>query len=156
MLSDQLPGFLLHDELLLRIRVTPVTAIYSDGQLEGGSMPPIGPLGAQPRLLSGPALNWGYEVADKRLWSSRGFSSQRLPGPSAATVARQLEAAAEWQLKPAPWVETALQRLERAYSRKSVAWLDWDKAGFAAIVLMGILLPFALEGESPLPAGTPV
>lgn len=131
MLSGQRPGFLQHGELLLRIRVTPVAASPEAGMhscrpltsWQGGlcSAPHIGPLGPQPRLLSSPVLNWGFDVADMGLWRSRGFASQRLPGASSAAAARQLEAARQQQLVPAPWMDGVLEQMVVAYSKASVS-----------------------------------
>ncbi|PRW44940.1 lysine-specific demethylase 2A-like [Chlorella sorokiniana] len=98
MLSGQRPGFLEHEELLLRIQVTPVAISPAEGEQEDASLcsvPAVGPLGPQPRLLSGPVLNWGYLVAQEQLWGSRGFPSQRLPGTSAAAVHQRLKAVKE-------------------------------------------------------------
>lgn len=163
MLSGQRPGFLLHDELLLHIRVTPVAISPLGGTEEGlCSVPSVGPLGPEPRLLSGPVLNWGYAFAHERLWVSRGFPSKRLPGASAFVVEQQLEAARQRRLEAAPYVEAVLERLVQEYSEAAVAsWLYASELPAAAralqetaflvaaavLTLMCVVVPLAPVGE---------
>ena len=114
MLSGKLPGFLPHHELLLRIRVTPVPINPASGAPDSTGLPPaLGPLGAQPRLLSGPAMRWGHEAADTRLWGTHGFDSRRLPTTSGKAAASLLEQLRLQRFAAAPLVEGAVCQLQK-------------------------------------------
>lgn len=161
MLSGQRPGFVEQGELLVNIQMTPIPVSPIGGDEEGlCSMPELGPLGPQPRLLSGPVLNWGYQAAHERLWASRGFFSQRLPATSCWAAEQQLEAARERQLAEAPWVE--LGKLAQQFEdRAAASWLSFGELPAAAralqetafllaaavLTLLCILLPLAPVGE---------
>ena len=125
-------------------------------------MPVLGPLGPQPRLLSGPVLNWGYQAAHERLWASRGFFSQRLPATSCWAAEQQLEAARERRLAASPWVEDALGRLAQQFEERAAAsWLSFGELPAAAralqetaflvaavaLTLLCIVVPLAPLGE---------
>lgn len=137
MLSGQRPGFVEHGELVVNIRVTPVTIHLADDAAEGVcSVPQPGPLGPQPRLLSGPVLNWGHAAANEQLWLSRGFGSRRVPSASAAAVDEQLEAAQEQRFAAAPWAEELMEQLVVQYSEGAVAsWLSIAELPAAARAL---------------------
>ena len=141
LLSGSLPGFVAHGELLLRVTVElleepallalpcgaqeqpAVVCAHSGGGGEACKAPPVGPLGAHPQLLSGPALRWGHLHADPGLWGTLGFPSRRLPGSGGEAADRQLAAARRALFDAAPGLEEALHA---AGERLLVATTQWS------------------------------
>lgn len=149
MLSGSLPGFVVEDELLLRVTVTALpecgtagTAVAATASGSGGTergsagallpsctAPVAGPLGPEPRLLSGAVMHLGYLHASERLWGSRGFSSRRLPDSSGEAVARQLGEAKRHRFSAAPDAEKVLDLQNEPFPSGDAPWdgeESWD------------------------------
>lgn len=147
MLSGQLPGFVQHGELLLRITVAALPG--------GGGRPAMGPLVNKPATLSSPLFHWGAEAAHQRLWGTLGFRSRRLPATSGQAVGQQLEAVRAARLKSAPWLEEWMERFQRqlnllvantwlppsAIGTSLTAGASWlQTAGLVLAAVFGVLL----------------